>query len=353
MNRLQELVTKYAARLNLHELAIGVRNAKSGEPVFAASGQHFDTRVSAETPFFMASTTKLFATAIILQLVDEAKLTLDTRMTDLLDAETLAGLHHFKGRDYVPELTVRHLLAHTSGLADYFEQKPKSGGAAYAEDLLEGHDRTFSESDILDWVRTRLEPKFAPGTPGKALYSDTNFQLLGLIITKLDATSLVEAVQKRVAEPLSLKSTGLFEANRPNAFGDVLPFRNGPKVLDIPNAIQSTRLDGAGVSTAAELLTFIQAFFEGHLFDKAHFENMKDWRRIFFPLQNGTGIMRFKLPWFFSPFRPMPELWGHSGISGAFAYYCPEREVYLAGTINQAADRALPYRFMLEALGAA
>lgn len=352
MNRLQELVTKYAARPNLHELAIGTRNTKSGEPVFTTAGQHLDASVSADTPFFLASTTKLFATTIILQLVDGAKLNLDTRLTDLLDAETLRGLHQFRGHDYVPDLTIRHLLSHTSGLADYFEQKPKSGDAPFAEDLLGGRDRTFSEADILDWVGTRLEPKFPPGTPGKALYSDTNFQLLGLIITKLDATSLVEAVQKRVAEPLSLKSTGLFEADRPNAFGEVLPFRNGTQILDIPNAIQSTRLDGAGVSTAAELLTFIQAFFEGHLFDKAHFESMKDWRRIFFPLQYGTGIMRFKLPWFFSPFRPMPELWGHSGISGAFAYYCPERETYLAGTINQTADRALPYRFMLEALAA-
>jgi hypothetical protein len=48
----------------------------------------------------------------------------------------------------------------------------------------------------------------------------------------------------------------------------------------------------------------------------------------------------------------VPELYGHSGIWGAFAFHCPERRITLAGTVNQIASRSRPYRLMLEAIEA-
>jgi CubicO group peptidase (beta-lactamase class C family) len=58
--------------------------------------------------------------------------------------------------------------------------------------------------------------------------------------------------------------------------------------------------------------------------------------------------MRFKLPWYFSPFQRQPELLGHSGLSGAFALYAPARALYLAGTVNQLADRSASFQLMLQ-----
>ncbi|MDO8869603.1 MAG: hypothetical protein Q7V10_02515 [Methanobacteriaceae archaeon] len=70
--------------------------------------------------------------------------------------------------------------------------------------------------------------------------------------------------------------------------------------------------------------------------------------KIFFPLQYGIGLMRFKLPRIFSPFKSVPELLGHSGLSGAFSFYCPEKDIYLTGTVNQAAYPDLSFNLMVK-----
>jgi len=54
-----------------------------------------------------------------------------------------------------------------------------------------------------------------------------------------------------------------------------------------------------------------------------------------------------------SPLAPQPELLGHSGLSGAFAFNAPERGTYLAGTVNNLARPDRSYRLMLRLLGAA
>jgi D-alanyl-D-alanine carboxypeptidase len=75
---------------------------------------------------------------------------------------------------------------------------------------------------------------------------------------------------------------------------------------------------------------------------------MQRWNPIFFPLQYGYGLMRFKLPRLLSPFGFSPELIGHSGSSGSFLYYCPELDLYMAGTINQMALPRVPFPLMLK-----
>ena len=70
---------------------------------------------------------------------------------------------------------------------------------------------------------------------------------------------------------------------------------------------------------------------------------MRRWNRIFFPLQYGCGLMRFKLPRLLSPFGFSPELVGHSGSSGSFLFYCAEIDLYIAGTLNQMAMPRAPF----------
>jgi hypothetical protein len=76
----------------------------------------------------------------------------------------------------------------------------------------------------------------------------------------------------------------------------------------------------------------------------------KEWNAIFFPLQYGIGIMKFQLPRIFSPFKAMPVLIGHSGLSGSFSFYCPEKDVFLCGTINQIKKPSQSYKLMLKLL---
>jgi CubicO group peptidase (beta-lactamase class C family) len=106
--------------------------------------------------------------------------------------------------------------------------------------------------------------------------------------------------------------------------------------------------DGGMVSTSTELLIFIEAFFSGKLFPKTIINDLQQWNRIFFPMQSGIGFHLFKLPWIFNPFGAVPYFIGHSGLSGALAYFCPEENIYVAGTVNQVAYPDLSFRTMIK-----
>jgi len=113
-----------------------------------------------------------------------------------------------------------------------------------------------------------------------------------------------------------------------------VPLYYKTRPLRIPLAITSSGPDGGIVSTAKESMIFLRAFYNGQLFPKEYISELTIWNKIFFPLEYGIGVARFKLPRIFSPFKPIPELIGHSGLSGAFAYYCPEKDLHLTGTVN-------------------
>jgi hypothetical protein len=50
------------------------------------------------------------------------------------------------------------------------------------------------------------------------------------------------------------------------------------------------------------------------------------------PIEYGIGLMRFELPRILTPFRPVPAVIGHTGSLGSWLFYCPARDLYLAGT---------------------
>jgi len=192
-----------------------------------------------------------------------------------------------------------------------------------------------------------MKPRFKPGAKGKAFYSDTNYQLLGRVIEIITGKRIGAVLKEFIFEPLQLRNTYLYDDSN-----DTTPvslyYKTDP--LCIPLAMTSFGPDGGIVSTARESMTFLRAFFGGQLFPKEYISELTIWNRIFFPLQYGIGVARFKLPRIFSPFKPIPELIGHSGLSGAFAYYCPEKDLYLTGTVNQIAKPGLSFRLMIKLL---
>jgi len=94
---------------------------------------------------------------------------------------------------------------------------------------------------------------------------------------------------------------------------------------------------GAGVSAMADTHKFLRAYFHGSLFNKAHFEHMMKWNRMFFPMHYGYGLWRFQLPHWLTLFRNTLEFIGHAGVNGAMAFYNLDQDVYIAGTLNQSA----------------
>lgn len=333
----------------LHQL---LANSIDGKKVlgasFCLSSDNFSWcgasgNLNEKSQYFIASTTKLFVTAIVLRLRAEGKLAMDDKIARFFSKESLNGLHNYKGKDYTSEITIQHLLAHTSGLPDYFQGKDDRGNSL-EKAVVAGNDQSWSFEDVL--VRSKsLKPLFAPGTPGKANYSDVNFQLLGRIIEMITGKNFAEVCRSYIISPLGLSNTYLYEDvadNRPVS----LYYRDKP--LIIPHAMTSFRSDGGIVSTSGDMMRFIQAFFHGELFPSDDINSLKVWNRIFFPMQSGVGIHRFKLPWIFNPFNTVPELIGHSGLSGALAFYAPDKNLFITGTVNQVAYPDTSFRLAIK-----
>ncbi|MEM7175940.1 MAG: serine hydrolase domain-containing protein, partial [Chlamydiota bacterium] len=241
--------------------------------------------------YFAASTTKLFITTVILQLQAKGLLRLDDCIAKYLDPKLIHQLHFWRGRDYSHEISIRHLLSHTSGLADYFEQAPK-GKETLRSQLVKGHDRSWDLQYVLDLAKAK-GAQFPPAYKKKALYSDTNFQLLGQLLESILKQELASIFAERIFAPLGLRQTYLY--TDPNDTTPV-PLHYKRRPLHIPEAMTSFGSDGGIVSTSGDMMQFIQAFFEGRLFPSAYLTKIQDWRNIFFPLQYGVGLSRFRLP---------------------------------------------------------
>jgi CubicO group peptidase (beta-lactamase class C family) len=311
---------------------------KDGASWFGASGN-----MSAGQPYFIASTTKLFTTAIILRLKSRFRLNLDDKISIFLDSTILKDLHIFRGRDYADELAIKHLLAHTSGLPDYFQNKG-SNGKSLEDEIVSGIDQYWTFEEAIERTKV-LKPLFAPATKNKAHYSDSNFQLLGKIIENITGKAYSENCIELIIKPLGLSKTYLYldSADKtPKCFY----YKSGE--LNIPEAMTSFGPDGGMVSTSSDMLIFIEAFFTGKLFPEEYISGLQQWNRIFFPMQSGIGIHKFKLPWIFNPTGAIPSLIGHSGLSGALAYCSPEQNLYVAGTVNQVAHPDISFKTMIK-----
>jgi D-alanyl-D-alanine carboxypeptidase len=289
--------------------------------------------MKAEDKYFIASVTKLYVTALMLMLRREEKLSFTDKIYKYFSEELIAGIHVLDGVDYSKEITIAHLLSNTSGLPDYFYyDKPKGEAAA---DLLLGNDEPWPLEKAIQRVKT-LKPKFIPGRKGKVHYSDTNYQLLGGIIEQVTGKWLGDVLNEYIFQPLNLKET--------YAYHDVndqspVPFYYKSHTVHAPNYMASVTAEGGIVSTARETMLFLKAFFNGFFFPKELIGELKqNWNMIFFPGQFyfGLGIEKLWTPRLFSPFKPVKEVLGFWGQTGAFAFCNPENDLYFTGTINQA-----------------
>lgn len=294
-----------------------------------------------DRPFFLASATKLATSAILAQLRAEGRLDWDAPIAGLLPDLDLSGLVVHDGVDRSGLITVREVLAHTAGLADYFEGH-RPGEPTLFSRVLE-QDRSWTVADVIEWSRA-----LAPARPGRGHYSDTGYQLLGALIERLDGCTFADAVQRRIAAPLGLADTFVFGERTMDRYDSIARLMAGSRSLDIPLAMSSVQADGGMVSTLREATALLDGFFDGRLVPPAILGEMQSgWHPIFYPLEYGTGVMRFRVRWYFSPFSRVPAFIGHSGASGVVLYRCPARGLSVVGTLNQVERRSMPYQLMV------
>ncbi|MDA2804480.1 serine hydrolase domain-containing protein [Nocardiopsis suaedae] len=178
-----------------------------------------DVPVDPQAHFRVASISKPFVAATVLQLVEEGRVRLDDTLEDVLPGLVDGG----------DRITLRMVLSHTSGLYSYNKSMPSvrsdPGRAWRPEELVE--------------IANEHDPVFPPGSDVE--YSNTNYVLAALVIEKVTGNPYREEVQARILDPL-----GLTETSIPTGTGVPAPSMHGYAWVS----------DGAGGHTAEDVTSF-------------------------------------------------------------------------------------------------
>ncbi|MFD6364762.1 serine hydrolase domain-containing protein [Streptomyces roseolus] len=290
-------MARFSGPDGVESLTAGVRDRASGAPM--------DIRAR----FRIGSVSKTFSTVVLLQLVQEGRLELDAPVD-----RYLPGL--------LPDerITVRHLLTHRSGLADYTN--------AMFADTVPGFEavrnRVFTYQELVDLSLS--EPRTTE--PGVAYrYSNANFVVVGMLIEELTGQPVERAYERRIFKPLKLRDTSYVHPDtrikglrvrgylHPDAAGE-------PLVDSTEQTVSWAQSAGAVISSPADLNTFTSALMRGRLLSPAMLEEMTtvtptDTTNTRF---YGLGLRRYDLSC-------GAQVFGHTGtVQGYYTYAFSTRD---------------------------
>ena len=153
--------------------------------------QHIE--ITKDTPLHIASVSKVLTATAILLLVDYKKIDLDQKVNTILD--------NFP----YPEITVRTLLNHRSGLRNY---------AYFTEDKgVWDRKKTLTNQDVLELFSEKNIPLESP-TDTRFCYCNTNYAMLALIIEKKTGLTYPEAMRQMIFKPLGMNDSYVFELDK-------------------------------------------------------------------------------------------------------------------------------------------
>ncbi|MES5927323.1 serine hydrolase [Bacillus cereus group sp. MG9] len=260
--------------------------------------------IKSEYRFRIGSVTKTFTATTVLQLVGENRIQLDDPIE-----KWLPGLIQGNGYDG-NQITIRQLLNHTSGIAEYLKSKDA--------DIMNSK-KTYTAEEIVK-IGLSLPPDFSPGKGW--LYSNTGYVILGMLIEKITGNSYAEEIEKRIIEPLDLSNTFL-PGNSP-----VIPGKNharGYMKIDETSELKDmtyynpSLANSAGdmISNADDLNKFFSFLLGGKLLKERELKEML----TTVPIEGkgvgdgyGLGIYETKLP-------NGVSVWGHGGAIPGFTTF--------------------------------
>lgn len=298
----------------------------------------------------IASSTKLFAATLVLRRVAVGDLTLEQPLVSILPRDDLTGLNRVGGVDRVDEFTVRDVLAHTSGIPNYYARKalnPQGDVAAETE-----ADPGWTYGETLELARG-MNAAFAPHS-AKVEYSFTNYQLVGRLIETIYGCSLAAALETELIAPLGLRDTALLTPDTLELFDAASPLLLGQQSYRGARRLASLGAEGALVSSTADTMRFLRAVMEGEILDGGMLElALRDRLSIFPRVGYGVGIMALALPRLLTRLPRPGVLFGHAGMTGHVMFADPVSGLSVVGTINQLAAPRLSFRLLIGALRAA
>ncbi|MEI4623771.1 beta-lactamase family protein [Bacillus pfraonensis] len=243
--------------------------------------------------FRIGSVTKTFIATVLLQLAGEKRLNLDDSIE-----KWLPGVIQGNGYDS-KQITIRQILNHTSGIADYIKSKDF--------DIIDTK-KSYTAEELVK-MGISLPPDFAPGKGWS--YSNTGYVLLGILIEKVTGNSYAEEVENRIIEPLELSNTFL------PGNSSVIPgtkhargyeeYDGASELKDVTYSYPGSS-DGDMISTADDLNKFFSYLLSGKLLKEQQLKQMLTTVPTGIEGMDGygLGIYEIKLPNHVS-------IWGHAG----------------------------------------
>lgn len=260
--QLQKLMEAYQAQGTFNGTVLV---AQKGEVIFTGgvgnANMEWKVKNTPDTKFYLASITKTFTSVMVMKLIDQGKLSLDTKLSDVLK---------WYRTDTGSKVTIRQLLNHTSGIANYLNMKGKSiyqvadeFGTAPIDKLA--FAKKYCQGDF----------EFEPGT--KWNYNNTAYFLLGLIIEEVSGQSYENALSEFIFKPLGMTASGDVQAHP----DEVIP---GMASSYMRNFTDFTRplywnmttayAQGSIYSNVYDLLKYDQALYDPNFLSKASYEAM-------------------------------------------------------------------------------
>lgn len=180
----------------------GVVRVCSGEEVlfsgaYGLASRRWPVPVTEAMRFDVASVTKLFTSVAVLQQVALGALDLDAPIVSYVD---------LRGTAVSDDVTLRHLLTHTSGIADDADEE---AGESYEELWRERPNYSVTETiDFLPQFASKPR-RFEPGTGCR--YCNCGYVLAGLVVEKATGRTYRDTVRSDVFEPAEMTRSGFFD----------------------------------------------------------------------------------------------------------------------------------------------
>jgi CubicO group peptidase (beta-lactamase class C family) len=241
------------------------------------------------TNYRLASVTKQFTAMSIMILAERGKLSYDSKLTDFFPDFPAYG----------KQITIRHLLTHTSGLADYEDLMPASVTVP------------LRDKQVLELLKTQRETVFPPGA--RFSYSNSGYAMLALIVEKASGESFAQFLKKNIFAPLGMKGTVAYEQGISTvgrrAYGytpDAAGFRRHDQSLT-----SSVLGDGGIYSSVEDLYKWDQALYTERLVRRETIE------RAFTPaVKSDHEGASYGFGWFVENYRGLDSVWHYGSTVG-------------------------------------
>lgn len=340
--QLNEIINKIARkRRNQSPIQVHVSSPRHGVDYHSPYGKP-------DQPFHGASIGKVFTAVLILRMVERGQIRLNQSITELLNEEILKDLFVYRGVDYASQVTVGHLLHHTSGVADYFSAAIQPG-FTFMQHVVHHAEKLWTPSTLLDITR---QFQHAIAKPGERFhYSDTGYILLGLIVQQVSGHAFHSQLHDEILEPLGMDNSYMAFYSQPKnqPTPSILPMY----VNDVDvSRFQSLSCDWAGggiVSTSIDLVKFQRAFHSNKLLSSGTVRQMSNCPNKFRNgLWYGMGMMEVQFEGFFFLLRGLPRMYGHTGIVATHMFSIPQQDVHVVVNLGDTGQMATSFKLLTD-----